>query len=140
MAGLGPGSGGPGGMGDAADLFAQFFGGGATFFDFGGGGGARRHKGQDTEVPYDVTLEDLYNGKSVKMNMEREIICGTCQGYVIRAGSRSPVNQGSINLVLEPGVARNPRIASTAKEKAGLLSKHRYDALLLFELSIAHLF
>lgn len=126
-------------MGDAADLFAQFFGGGATFFDFGGGG-ARRHKGQDTEVPYDVTLEDLYNGKSVKMNMEREIICSTCQGYVTWAGSRSPVNQGSINSVLEPGVARNPRNASTAKEKAGLLSKHRYDALLLFEHSIAHLF
>jgi DnaJ family protein A protein 2 len=73
-------------MADAADLFAQFFGGGATFFDLGGGGpggGARRHKGQDTEVPYDVTLEDLYNGKSVKMNMEREIICSTCQGYVV---------------------------------------------------------
>jgi DnaJ family protein A protein 2 len=92
MAGLGPGSGGPGGMADAADLFAQFFGGGATFFDLGGGGpggGARRHKGQDTEVPYDVTLEDLYNGKSVKMNMEREIICSTCQGSGAR-GSMKP--------------------------------------------------
>lgn len=88
MAGLGPGSGGPGGMGDAADLFAQFFSGGATFFDLGGGG-ARRHKGQDTEVPYDVTLEDLYNGKSVKMNMEREIICSTCQGSGAR-GSTKP--------------------------------------------------
>ena len=81
MAGLGPGLRGPGGMPDAADMFAQFFGGGATFFDFGGGE-PRRHKGQDTEIPYDVTLEDLYNGKSVKMNMEREIICGTCQGCV----------------------------------------------------------
>jgi DnaJ family protein A protein 2 len=89
-------------MGDAADLFAQFFGGGTTFFDFGGGG-PRRHKGQDTEVPYDVTLEDLYNGKSVKMNMEREIICNTCQGYVMWARSRSPINLGPINLVPEPG-------------------------------------
>ncbi len=29
-----------------------------------------------------MTLEDLYNGKSVKMNMEKEIVCGICKGYV----------------------------------------------------------
>ncbi|KAG1747085.1 uncharacterized protein EDB91DRAFT_1245535 [Suillus paluster] len=87
MAGLGPGSRGPGGMADAADLFAQFFGGGATFFDVGGGG-PRRNKGQDTEVPYNVTLEDLYNGKSVKMNMEREVICNTCQGSGARGNAK----------------------------------------------------
>ena len=65
---------------DAADLFAHLFGGG-TFFDLGGGGPSRR-KGEDTEITYDVTLEDLYNGKSVKVNMEKEIICGTCNGLV----------------------------------------------------------
>lgn len=75
---------GPGGRNggmppDAADMFAQFFG-GATFFDFAGGPGPSRRKGEDTEIPYQVTLEDLYNGKSVKMNMEKEIICGTCNG------------------------------------------------------------
>ena len=70
-------------MPDGADIFAQFFGGGgATFFDLGGGQ-PRRNKGQDTELPYNVTLEDLYNGKSVKMNMERDVICSTCQGYVV---------------------------------------------------------
>lgn len=67
---------------DAADMFAQFFGGGATFFDFAGGPGPRKRKGEDTEIPYQVTLEDLYNGKSVKINMEKEIICGTCNGLV----------------------------------------------------------
>lgn len=65
---------------DAADMFAQFFGGGATFFDFAAGPGSSRRKGEDTEIPYQVSLEDLYNGKSVKINMEKEIICGTCNG------------------------------------------------------------
>jgi len=74
-------------MPDGAEFFAQFFGGGgATFFDFSGGE-PRRRKGQDTELSYDVTLEDLYSGKVVKMNMEREIVCNTCQGYVVRARS-----------------------------------------------------
>jgi DnaJ family protein A protein 2 len=73
---------------DAADMFAQFFGGGATFFDAGGPGSHRR-KGEDTEIPYQVTLEDLYNGKSVKMNMEKEIICGTCNGLAYLVCTRS---------------------------------------------------
>ncbi|KAG6333685.1 hypothetical protein ID866_5403 [Astraeus odoratus] len=72
------GSKGGGMPADAADVFAQFFG-GATFFDFGGGP-PRKRKGEDTEILYDVTLEDLYNGKSVKINMEKEVICTTCNG------------------------------------------------------------
>jgi len=85
---------GPGGRSggmphDAADLFAQFFGGGTTFFDFGGGPGPHRHKGEDTEIPHQVTLEDLYNGKSVKINMEKEIICGACSGLAYSTRTRS---------------------------------------------------
>ena len=81
----GPGERGGGMPPDAADMFAQFFGGGTTFFDFAGGPGPHRRKGEDTEIPYQVTLEDLYNGKSVKMNMEKEVICGTCNGLVYLA-------------------------------------------------------
>jgi DnaJ family protein A protein 2 len=67
---------------DAADLFAQFFGGETGFgFSFGpGSGGPRRGKGADSVIPQEVTLEDLYNGKHVKMNMEKEVICGQCKG------------------------------------------------------------
>jgi DnaJ family protein A protein 2 len=64
------------------DLFAQFFSGNSTSFgfDFGPGhGGRRRGKGDDV-LNYDVTLEDLYNGKSVKMNMEKEVVCALCKG------------------------------------------------------------
>jgi DnaJ family protein A protein 2 len=67
--------GGGGGM-DDNDMFAQFM---AQSFGFGFGP-ERRPKGNDTTVPYEVTLEDLYNGKTVKMNLEREAVCGTCQG------------------------------------------------------------
>lgn len=65
------------------EIFEQFFGGGAgPSFGFDFGPGPKRRKGEDTIVPYDVTLEDLYNGKSVKLNMEKEVICSTCKGCV----------------------------------------------------------
>lgn len=90
MEGIGGGHGGPGPGGmDPNDIFAELFGGGAGMrFDFGGmdggmpGGYSRRSKGQDSVIPYEVTLEDLYMGKSVKMMMEKEIVCGACKGYV----------------------------------------------------------
>ena len=85
MEGLSGGRGGGGGMGmDPNDIF-EMFGGGFSFgFDFGPGGfGApRRKKGQDTVIPYEVTLEDLYNGKSVKMNLEKDALCSACSGLV----------------------------------------------------------
>jgi len=85
------GPGGAGGM-DAADLFSQFFGSGNPMFgfDFGPdiGSGRRKGKGEDSVIPYEVTLEDLFNGKSVKMNMEKEVICGQCKGWLYSSGLR----------------------------------------------------
>lgn len=72
---------GPGGVGggmDPADLF-EFFSNGFSF-GFGENFGARRNTGQDSIIPYEVTLEDLYNGKQVKMNMEKEVLCSVCKG------------------------------------------------------------
>ncbi|KAH9945316.1 DnaJ-domain-containing protein [Epithele typhae] len=86
--GGGGGGGFPGGM-DPADLFAELFG-ASMNFDFGPGSrGPRRSKGQDTNIPYEVTLEDLYNGKTVKMNMEKEVVCNTCKGTGAK-GSAKP--------------------------------------------------
>jgi DnaJ family protein A protein 2 len=78
---------------DPADIFADLFGGGGGMqfgFDFGGpGGGARRpRKGQDSVIPYEVTLEDLYNGKVVKMNLEKDLLCGTCSGCAFSLARR----------------------------------------------------
>jgi len=78
------GGGGPGPGMDPADIFAELFGGGGPGvrfgFDFGGGARPRRTKGEDSVITYKVTLEDLYNGKSVKMNMEKEVVCSVCKG------------------------------------------------------------
>ena len=72
----------PNGMPGMNDVFAQFFAGGPSFgFDFGPSHGGRRGgKGDDTVLNYEVALEDLYNGKSVKMNMEKEVVCTLCKG------------------------------------------------------------
>lgn len=64
------------------DILAQMFG-------MGGGmppgfGGARRpqkpRKGADEEHPYQVTLEDLYKGKTTKFASTKDIICSLCKG------------------------------------------------------------
>ncbi|KAL6302474.1 DnaJ-domain-containing protein [Sparassis latifolia] len=85
----GRGAHGAGGM-DAADLFAELFGHGMQFgFDFGPGSRPRRTKGEDTVITHEVTLEDLYNGKSVRMSLEKEVVCGVCKGSGAR-GSAKP--------------------------------------------------
>lgn len=82
---------------DAADVFAQFFESGFGF-GFGPGAtfGARRPGGQDSVVPYEVTLEDLYNGKSVKMNLEKEVVCTQCKGYAVLFFSLCAVNVAQV--------------------------------------------
>lgn len=67
---------------DPADLLSELFGGGFHFgFDFGGPGSRpRRSRGEDSVITHEVTLEDVYNGKSIKMNMEKEVVCGVCKG------------------------------------------------------------
>ncbi|KDN45668.1 hypothetical protein RSAG8_04752, partial [Rhizoctonia solani AG-8 WAC10335] len=70
---------------DPDDLFAHLFGGmGPGMFNMGGmGSGPSRGHGarnRDSVIPYEVTLEDLYNGKNVQMNMTRDVICLQCNG------------------------------------------------------------
>jgi DnaJ-class molecular chaperone len=121
MEGLSRGA-GMGGM-DAADLFAQFFqasGGGMNFgFDFGPGGAGpsrRRGKGEDTMIPHTVTLDELYNGKTLKLNLEKEAVCGTCKGYILVCVSRRE-NNPRIDLV--HAAAQSLRHVARAMEKGG---------------------
>ena len=71
-----------GGAGGAEDLFSMFFGG-------RGGRGSRSsgpRKGDDVQHPLKVSLEDLYNGKTVKLAVHRQVIvgearkCAECDG------------------------------------------------------------
>lgn len=71
------GEGGAGGM-NAEDLFAQFFGGGF----FGGAGGRPRgpRRTEDMSFSLQVTLEELFKGKTAKIAVQRKIICTKCSG------------------------------------------------------------
>lgn len=73
------------GMGAGVDLeemLQQMFG-----MDMGGrmpqGGGQRPRrprKGANEEHPYQVTLEDLYKGKTTKFASTKNVICSHCKG------------------------------------------------------------
>jgi DnaJ family protein A protein 2 len=66
--------------------------GGMDIFDLingrmGGGGKSGPKKGKSVLHPVKATLEDLYNGKSTKIVVNRERICSTCDGK----GGKGPV-------------------------------------------------
>lgn len=66
--------GGGGGGGSAEDMFSQFFGGG------GRRGPKGPQKGEDITHTLKVSLEDLYNGKTVKLAINRDKMCSDCNG------------------------------------------------------------
>jgi DnaJ family protein A protein 2 len=62
---------------------------GGEEFGFGGAGfpgagrpGKRRvpRKGPDEDQPYEVTLEELYKGKTTKFSSTKKIVCSHCKG------------------------------------------------------------
>lgn len=83
-----------GGMGDGPDIddiFAQMFGGGMNFGGMPGmggmggmpgGPGGRNvpRKGRSVEQEYEVTLEELYKGKTTKFSNTKNVVCTACKG------------------------------------------------------------
>ncbi|KAG9246738.1 hypothetical protein BJ878DRAFT_455672 [Calycina marina] len=82
MAAFDPHSGHGGGGGpDLDDILAQMFGmGGGMSGGSGGGRPGRPRRGQNEEQKYQVTLEELYKGKTVKFASTKNIICTHCKG------------------------------------------------------------
>jgi DnaJ family protein A protein 2 len=81
------GSRGPGGMGgevNMEDLLNMFgMGGGIPGMGMPGRGGPGRgkpRKSPDEQQKYEVSLEDLYKGKTVKFSSTKNIICTKCNG------------------------------------------------------------
>uniref|UniRef100_A0A7S1BX49 J domain-containing protein n=3 Tax=Corethron hystrix TaxID=216773 RepID=A0A7S1BX49_9STRA len=80
LEGVADDGGGGGGRGHD-DLFSMFFGRGQ------GGRSSGPRKGDDVNHPLKVSLEDLYNGKTVKLAISRQVIvgeakeCKTCDGH-----------------------------------------------------------
>lgn len=76
------------------------FGGGGGGFDFGGGASAsfdpfggssssrKPTRGKDTDVRYEISLEEAFKGKKVVMNLSRDRACGVCAGVGGRKGAK----------------------------------------------------
>eukprot|EP00128_Syssomonas_multiformis_P004653 Colp12_sorted_trinity150504_noHs@31815 len=74
--GLKEGGGGHGGFGNFADMFDGFF----NFGGQQGGGRKQQKKGPDYNIQLQVTLEDLYLGKTVEVEVRKQVICSKCRG------------------------------------------------------------
>ncbi|GFR78882.1 DnaJ homolog subfamily A member 1 [Elysia marginata] len=78
--------GGTGGMDfhSPMDIFDLFFGGGGRR---GGGGRSGPRKGKDVIHQMKVSLEDLYNGATRKLALQKNVICSKCEGRGGKEGS-----------------------------------------------------
>jgi DnaJ family protein A protein 2 len=77
------GSGNPGmaGEADLDDVLAQMFGMGGGIPGQGPGPrGSKSRKGPSEEQKYEVSLEDLYKGRTVKFASTKNVICTLCKG------------------------------------------------------------
>ena len=97
------------------DLFSMFF---------GGGGRSRRgpRKGPPVNHPLKVSLEDLYNGKTVKLAVNRKIIKGTPTECTACKG------QGSIMEVRQVGPGMVTQIQRTCDQCKGQGQKCQYKS------------
>lgn len=76
--GLKEGGGRGGGSGDPFDIFNMFFGGGGR-----GGFSSRQRgptKGPDVKHVLPVTLEQMYNGVTKKLSLQKKVCCRACEG------------------------------------------------------------
>jgi len=65
-----------GGSSSATSIFEHFFGMDGGF----GGRKPKKSKGQDIGFQLGVTLKDLYNGKTTKLKVTRNVVCKGCNG------------------------------------------------------------
>lgn len=71
---------------DLEDLLAEMFMGGMGMGgmpgmgSMGSGGPRRQARGKDVVQDYEITLEELYKGKTVKLASTRNAFCPTCKG------------------------------------------------------------
>lgn len=66
--------------GSPFDIFKHFFGGNdnSQFFNFSHG--KQKRRGNDTSHTIDISLEDLYNGKTLKISLNKQKTCNNCDG------------------------------------------------------------
>ena len=78
--GIKEGGGGGGGFSSPMDLFDMFFGGG-----MGGLGGRSRGPRRTKNLMHQmsVSLEEMYNGTTRKLALQKNVICSDCDGKVL---------------------------------------------------------
>ncbi|KAK6017753.1 DnaJ central domain protein, partial [Ostertagia ostertagi] len=113
---------GGGGGGFGGDLFSHIFGDDddspfSGFFGMGGGGRRRtRRKFQDTVYPLNVTLEEVYMGKTSKLRLSKKALCTKCKGTGGKTGQsyecHSCRGRGVKNLVQQigPGMVQQMQV------------------------------
>lgn len=70
------------------DIFSHIFGGG--LFGFMGNQSRSRNgrrRGEDMMYPLKVSLEDLYNGKTTKLQLSENVLCSACSGQGRKSGA-----------------------------------------------------
>lgn len=90
-----PGNGGGPGP-DMSHIFGQMFGGGFPFPGFPGMGGPpppgmKVPRGPNKHHEIGLSLKDFYKGRTLNINMTRDLLCGTCKG----AGGSRPEKCGA---------------------------------------------
>lgn len=74
--------------GFSSDLFGSIFGGLFGMpFGFGDFDHGRGRRGEDTQHPLKVSLEDLYCGKTSRLSLSKQVICSKCQGQGGKPGA-----------------------------------------------------
>jgi len=74
------------GAASATDIFESLFGGGPFSSFFGGGARRAPRKTESINQKIEVSLEEFYNGKKKQFAINRDILCGTCNGTGVKSG------------------------------------------------------
>ena len=79
--------------GSPFDIFKHFFGNesSSNFFNFQSG--KQKKKGNDSVHPIEISLEELYIGKTLKISLNKQKICNTCDG----TGCKNKINSKCTN-------------------------------------------
>ncbi len=122
-AGYGQGSGGPGAGPSGFHQGAEFFSGGRFDDIFGNIFGGRHHpqgpsKGEDVTYSVEVDLEDAIFGRTMQVDLQREVSCTSCGGTGAQSGSSRktcPTCRGAGSIAQLVGFMQTARPCTTCR-------------------------
>lgn len=120
---------------DMDDILQQMFGmgvGGARGGPRGPGGPRRPRKGEDEEQEYEITLEELYKGKTTHFSSTKNVICSVCTGSGGKTGTKPKIcdtckGQGSFTKLMQvgPGLVAPTTVACSTCSGEGKFFKDK---------------